>query len=217
MAENVFHGLELTPESGHVKQLYILLHGVGARPTDLLPLANMLRGAFPSASFLLPQGTFAFEGGGDGRQWFSIRGVTEENRILRVAEAMPELFDLVKREQIRFNVLPRDTILMGFSQGAIMALEFSIVHDGSVGRVVSFSGRFARLPERAPEFTKVHLLHGEIDPVISVAHAQAGFERLVKLGGNPTLDLASSAGHEISAVLGDRAARRLQTSLSSRS
>ncbi len=146
MAENVFQGIELVPESGPAKQLFILLHGVGAKPTDLLPLANKLRGAFPNAAFLLPQGTFSFEGGGDSRQWFSIRGVTDENRILRVAEAMPALFDLVKREQTRFNVLPVDTTLMGFSQGAIMALEFSIAHDGSVGRVVSFSGRFARLP-----------------------------------------------------------------------
>jgi len=89
-------------------------------------------------------------------EWFSISGVTEENRAARVAEAMPDLHALVKHAQDRFGVLQSDTALIGFSQGAIMVLEFSIAHDGGVGRVLAFSGRFARLPDHAPELTTLH-------------------------------------------------------------
>jgi phospholipase/carboxylesterase len=216
MSEHAFQGIELLPSGTAPKQLFLMLHGVGATSSGLLPLAHRIRNVLPDSALLIPDGTFPFDGGGNGRQWFSIRGVTEENRILRVAEAMPDLFDLVRREQSRFSVLPVDTTLMGFSQGAIMALEFSIAHDGSVGRVVSFSGRFARIPEKAPKLTTIHFLHGENDPVVSVTHAQAGFDRLVILGGNATLDLASSTGHEINAVLAERAASLLQTSLPDR-
>ena len=217
MTENVFSGIELLPETGAVKQLFILLHGVGARPSDLVPLAKKLRDTFPAAAFLLPEGTYPFEGGGNGRQWFSIRGVTEENRISRVAEVMPGLHALVKQAQDRFSVLQSDTALVGFSQGAIIALEFSIVHDGHVGRVLAFSGRFAKLPENAPELTTLHLLHGESDPVIPVEHAQAAFERITDLSGDATLDLAASVGHEINAALADRAIQRLLTSIPLRS
>src|ERR1039457_4966287 len=135
MAEQIFQGIELLPEAKAVEQLFILLHGVGARSSDLVPLANKLRDAFPDAAFLLPDGTFPFDGGGNGRQWFSISGVTEENRAARVAGAMPALHAMVRHAQNRFRILQPDTALVGFSQGAIMALEFSVAHDGHVGRV----------------------------------------------------------------------------------
>ena len=217
MTAQIFQGIELLPGTETVKQLFILLHGVGARPSDLVPLANKLKDVFPNAAFLLPEGTYPFDGGGNGRQWFSIRGVTEENRISRVAEAMPGLHALVKQAQDRFNLLQSDTALVGFSQGAIMALEFSVVHDGGVGRVLAFSGRFAQLPDRAPELTTLHLLHGENDPVIPAFHAEVAFARLTELNGDATLDLASSVGHEINAALAERAINRLQTCIPLRS
>jgi phospholipase/carboxylesterase len=217
VTEQTFQGIELPPETGTAKQLFILLHGVGARPSDLLPLSSKLKKTFPDAAFLLPEGTYPFDGGGPGRQWFSIRGVTEANRVARVAEAMPGLHALVKQSQDRFNVLQSDTALVGFSQGAIMALEFSIAHDGGVGRVLAFSGRFAQLPEKAPELTTLHLLHGENDPVIPVFHAEVAFARLTDLDGDATLDLASTVGHEINAALADCAIQRLQTCIPLRS
>lgn len=211
MAEESLSGIELLPDTLPVKQLFILLHGVGARPSDLLPLAHTLREAFPAAALLLPDGFSPFDGGGDGRQWFSISGVTEANRAARVAAAMPPLHALVRQAQDRFKVLQPDTALVGFSQGAIMALEFSIAHDGGVGRVLAFSGRFATLPEKAPEFTTLHLLHGKDDPVIPVEHAYAAYEKISRLNGDATLDVASSVGHAIHAALADRAMHRLQT------
>jgi phospholipase/carboxylesterase len=223
MAQQIFQGIELLPGTMAAKQLFILLHGVGARSSDLVPLANKLRDAFPVAAFLLPDGTFPFEGGGpldsggSRRQWFSISGVTEENRAARVAGAIPALHAVVRYAQDRFKVLQSDTALVGFSQGAIMALEYSVAHDGSVGRVLAFSGRFAKLPVKAPEFTTLHLLHGEDDSVIPVAHAYAAYERLMDLDGDATLDVASSVGHEIHAALSDRAIHRLQTCIPLRS
>ncbi len=217
MTEQIFQGIEVLPETLPVKQIFILLHGVGARSSDLLPLANKFRNAFPSAAFLLPDGTFPFDGGGNGRQWFSINSVTEENRAARVAEAMPILYTLVKNAQDRFKMLQSDTALVGFSQGAIMALEFSIVHDGHVGRILAFSGRFTKLPDKALELTTLHLLHGENDPVIPVDHAHAAYERLMELSGDATLDVASSVGHELHAALADRAIYRLQTCIPLRS
>ena len=217
MTKQNFQGFELLPTAVPVQQLFILLHGVGASSSDLLPLANKFRAVFPNAAFLLPDGTFPFDGGGNGRQWFSIRGVTEENRSERVAAAMSTLHNLVSQTQDRFKVLQSDTALIGFSQGAIMALEFSKTHDGKVGRVLAFSGRYAKLPEKASELTTLHLLHGENDPVIPVLHAQAAYARLMELDGDATLDIASSVGHEIHSTLADQAIHRLQTCIPLRS
>ena len=217
MTEQVFKGIELLPEATAVKQLFILLHGVGSSSSDLVPLANKLKEAFSGAAFLIPDAPFPFDGGGNGRQWFSINSVTEENRAARVAAAIPVLQALVVNAQDRYQVLKSDTALVGFSQGAIMALEYSLANDGGVGRVLAFSGRFANLPEKAPELTTLHLLHGENDPVIPVAHAYAAYERLMDMNGDATLDVASSVGHEIHPALSDRAIHRLQTCIPLRS
>jgi phospholipase/carboxylesterase len=217
MVEPVFRGIELLPGSARPKQLFILLHGVGTNSSDMVPLANQLRTIYPDAAFLIPDGTFPFDGGGEGRQWFSLSGLTEENRSARVGGAMQVLYGLVCQSQDRLNVLPSDTALVGFSQGAIMALEFSAAHDGRVGRILAFSGRYTKLPEQAPELTTVHLFHGEQDMVMPVEHAYAAYERLSELQGDVTVDIAPSVGHGIDATLVERAAHRLQTCIPLRS
>lgn len=217
MVESHFHGIELLPEIGPPRQLFILLHGVGAQPSDLLPLALRLNDAFPDGAFLMPDGIATFDGGGSGRQWFSIDGVTEENRVARVAAAMPLLHRLIREAQQRLGILQTDTALLGFSQGAIMALEYIIAHDGGAGRVIAFSGRFAKLPDRVPEFTTLHLLHGEADRVIPVMYAYAAYQRFSELQGDATIDVATNVGHEIHPVLAERAIRRLQTCIPLRS
>ena len=156
MTESNFQGVELLPLTP-VKQLFIFLHGLGAEPADLLPLADTLGAAFPEAALLIPEGTHPMDGGDSGRQWFSVQGMTEDNAPMRVAEALPALHALVRQAQDRFGVLQSDTALVGFSQGAIMALAFSNAYDGGVGRVLAFAGRYAALPDKAPELTTLHL------------------------------------------------------------
>lgn len=217
MAEHIFRGIELLPSSARPKQLFILLHGVGTNSADMAPLASQFRAVYPEAAFLIPDGPFPFDGGGEGRQWFSLSGLTEENRPARIAEAIQVLYTLVRQSQDRLNILPSDTALVGFSQGAIMALEFSAAHDGRIGRVLAFSGRYTKLPEKAPELTTVHLFHGENDNVMPVEHTYAAYERLSELQGDVTIDIASSVGHGIDAFLVERALQRLQTCIPLRS
>jgi phospholipase/carboxylesterase len=217
MPDLMYQGLELRPESMQPQQLFILLHGYGGQASDMVPLADRLRDEFPNAAFFLPDAIFPFEGGGSGRQWYSNVGVTEENRVARVNEAMPVLFALVNYAQNRFNVLHTDIAIAGFSQGANMALQFSVSHDGLVGRVLAFSGRFAAMPNKAPELTTLHLLHGEEDKVISAEHAHAAHARLLQIEGDVTLDVIPGAGHEINARLSERAIYRLKTTIPKRS
>lgn len=212
-----FFGIRLLPDSAIPKQLFILLHGLGADASNLLPLATRLKADYPEAAFVIPDAPHAFDGGTSGHQWYSIRGLTEENRAARVAEAIPFLHALIQEAQDQYQVLPTDTALAGFSQGASLALAYSAAHDGRVGRVLGFSGRYATLPDKAPELTTIHLFHGDDDRVIPVGHAYAAYERLAALHGDVTIDIASSTGHQLHAALIERAVYRLQTCVPLRS
>lgn len=200
--------LELLP-SGHPGQLLILLHGVGADPGALEPLALRLRVQFPQSAVLVPAGFDAFDMGRPGRQWFSLQGLGEDNRHARVSAMMPRFIAWVHAAQRRLQVEPAATALVGFSQGSIVALEAVAAEDGLAGRVVAFAGRYARLPERAPASTTIHLLHGALDPVMPVDLAREALEHLGALGGDATLDIAEEVGHELHPALVDCALHRL--------
>lgn len=217
MAET-FHGIELLPDRRPPRQLYILLHGLGTNTPELLPLARHLQEHYPDAAFLLPSAPHPHDAGDlHCRQWFSETDITEQNRPARVAASIPVLATLIRQAQDRLKVLPPDTALIGFSQGATLALEFIAAHDGAAGRVLAFSGRYATLPDKAPELTTHHLLHGEADDVIPVALAHAAYERLSSLRGDVTIDLASGVGHELHPALIERAITRLETCVPLRS
>ncbi|MFM2119759.1 MAG: hypothetical protein RL722_1227 [Pseudomonadota bacterium] len=200
--------LEWLP-AGQPAQLMVLLHGVGADPAGLAPLARVLRERFPQAAVLAPAGFEAFDMAPQGRQWFSVRGVTEGNRPARVAVALPRLVAWIKASQVRLGVEPAATALVGFSQGSIMSLEAVAAEDGLAGRVVAFAGRYASLPAAAPTRTTVHLLHGSADPVMPVALVREAIEHLGALGGDATLDIAEGVGHELHPALLDCALHRL--------
>jgi len=202
--------IDLPPQHGPAEQLFILLHGVGAAPEAMLPLAEGLRGAFPRGAIVIPAGFEAFDGGDSGRQWFSIRGIDESSRPARVAAAVPKLISLVRQQQERWKVFPVATALAGFSQGAILALEALAQEDGLSGRVLAFCGRYATLPAAAPDYTTIHLFHGAEDAVISVSHANAALEHLAGRNGDVTLDIAHEVGHTLHPVMIDLAVERLR-------
>ncbi len=214
---DTFHGIELLPHARPPQQLYLLLHGEGASPAEMLPLAKRLQQHYPNAALLLPDGLQAFPGSEHRRQWFSVAGITEENLPTRAAAAIAPLHAVLKGAQNRLSVLPPDTALIGYAQGATLALEYSSVHDGSVGRVLAFCGRYAKLPGHAPELTTIHLFHGQDDRIVPVSHARAACARLAALHGDVTIDIASGVGHELHAALIERAIMRLETCVPLRS
>lgn len=204
---------ELLPAAGEPLQLMVLLHGVGANAQNLLPLGRVLRAHFPQAAIVAMQGYDPLDGTAPGpaaRQWFSVRGAIEAERPARVAAVLPRLIADVRAHQQRLHVGEAATALVGFSQGAILALEAVSVEDGLAGRVLSFSGRYATLPEQAPRQSTLHLFHGATDVVIPAVHSRYAIEHLATLeGADATLDIAEGVGHELHAALVDCALHRL--------
>lgn len=207
------------PAEGAPTLLFVLLHGVGARASDLAPLARRLAAEYPQAVVVGLDGPLPFDAAPPshcGRQWFSIVGVNEDNRPARVAAAMPGFVATVRSLQERFGVSWPCTALVGFSQGSIMALEAVQAEPALAGRVIAFSGRHARAPEHAPADTTLHLLHGLDDRVIPPGPVVDAAQRLVALGGDVTADVLPGIGHELHPTLLERAIEHLRTFLPKR-
>ncbi|HJV68872.1 esterase, partial [Ideonella sp.] len=166
--------LQWLPAQGRPEQLMLVLHGVGDSSAGMVPLAEALRRAFPQAAVLAPDGFEPFDGDPlgllGGRQWFSLQGIDDMNRAGRALAVLPRLAAFVRGAQQSTGVGPAATALVGFSQGAICALELAQAEDGLAGRVLAFAGRYGTLPERALRHTTLHFFHGSDDEVIPAQH-----------------------------------------------
>lgn len=204
--------LHLLPRAGSPTPLYIHLHGVGASALQMTPVADRFAQAWPQAAQLLPDGFEATDLGPHGRQWFSVLDITEECRPSRVQAVLPRLADFVRDAQSMLGVDAPATALVGFSQGAIMALEFAQTFPALVGRVVAIAGRYAVLPSVAPTAV-VHLVHGKEDRVVPARHTLDAATRLIALGADVTADIVPGVAHEPHPALVDAAIGHLRSFL----
>ncbi len=110
---------------------------------------------------------------------------------------MPQFVESVRHWQQQSGISPEATALVGFSQGGSMVLEGIKAHNDLAGRAVVFSGRFITLPESASTRTTVHLIHGDYDDRVPLAHAHQAEQRLTALGGDVTLNVVDDLAHAI--------------------
>ncbi len=189
------HFVVQTP-SAPAKQLLLLFHGVGDNPVAMGEIGSWFAPQFPDA-LVVSIGGPAPSGPERGREWYSAAGVTEENRQSRIDAVMSAFIDVVRYWQQHSGVPGSATALIGFSQGATMALEGVKAEPELAARVVAFCGRYAELPQQAPAATTFHLIHGDEDNVINVKHAFEASEALERVGGDFTLDVIEDLGHAI--------------------
>lgn len=181
--------------------LVLFLHGVGSRGADLAPLGESWRVLLPGATFVSPDAPFPFEFGGAGRQWFSVKGVTEANRperILAAREAFDAVLGAALDEHGFANKLDR-VALVGFSQGTIMALDALASGRWPVAAVVGFAGRLASPEPLSPSAgTKTLLVHGDADQVMPVQLIDDAQQTLRQLGVSVEAHKLPGVSHTIS-------------------
>ncbi|MEQ8164998.1 MAG: dienelactone hydrolase family protein [Alphaproteobacteria bacterium] len=172
---------------GPARQLVVLLHGVGSNGENLIPLADAWRARLPDAAFIAPNGPFPFdiEPMPDAYQWFSISGITRENRPARVVAAAPIIESFLDEMLASHGLANRDLALIGFSQGTIMSFHLALTRTPEIAGIVGYSGR---LPDPDGDFSTVAakppmlLVHGAADPVIPIAHLDEAAKKLIPAG-----------------------------------
>jgi phospholipase/carboxylesterase len=203
--------IEWLPAVGAPEQLIVLLHDAGQGGAALAALAQVLRSAFPQAALLAPDAPLPCApeaGAAPGCQWFATAAAAELPDA-GITAALPPLWAWLREQQDRLKLSPPATALAGFGQGALLALETALRNDGLAGRVLAFGGRFVTLPEHAPAHTTLHLFHGADDAVVPVRHARIALQRLARLQGDATLDIAEAVGHQLHPALLQCAVHRL--------
>lgn len=160
------------PVSGETRSAVIFLHGYGANGADLLGLADPLGDHMPDTLFLAPDAPEACLGAPMGFQWFPIPwidGSSEEESRAGLDRATDDLNAFLDGVMVDEDLLPEQVMVLGFSQGTMMALHVLPRREDAVAGIVAFSGRLLEPESLADEATcrpPVLLIHGDHDDVV---------------------------------------------------
>lgn len=171
--------------------LVLLLHGYGADGNDLIDLAPHWAQAVPDALFIAPHAPQDCDGGPYGRQWFSLEDRSPAALLAGIQSARPQLDALIEAECVAADLPPGAVALMGFSQGAMMALYTGLRRAVPPAGILAYSGRLIGEESLAAEIRArppVLLVHGEADEVVP-AKASRAAERALRAAGVPVESL----------------------------
>lgn len=212
--------LELAPAPPSRSELPLVigLHGRGASAEDAATVA--VRVAADRCRFILPNGPFPAQRSpwGGGYAWYQLG----HQQAATFARSRKLVLDLIATLEARYAV-PRERIaLLGFSQGAVLALDVALRSERPLAGVAALSG-YLYAPEtlamalRGAQQRRVLIVHGTYDDVISIDGARLARDVLEAAGLQPEYH-ELPIGHQISAqalelvrAFLDRALRSAQT------
>ena len=172
----------------------IALHGWTGDEYVFEPIAKMLK--INNAEWFFPRAPYKADSR-DGNSWFS----GNEKSGWHYKKTMRGLDNLVKKI-LDQGYTKENLFFIGFSQGACLAIEYALRMSFSIGGIVPIAG-FIKFKEKLIEemstkskSTKILLLHGEEDKLVSINESYSTFDILKEMGYNVKLK-TYNAGHKI--------------------
>jgi len=176
----------------------VLLHGWGADADDLLDLGELLVG--PEVSVVALRAPLPHPGG-MGRQWYDLLPQPDWTALPAARD------DLRSRlEELGGSVPLSKTAVLGFSQGAAMALDVATGVGGEESPGLPLAALIACSGYPHPDWVpgglpmKILLTHGEQDPMVPFAASEA-LERMLQEAGGSVRRISFRGGHGIDPVL----------------
>ena len=188
----------------------VLFHGFGADMSDLFPLTNYLQSS-KTKNFYYPNGVINAPGMPMGRAWFPIDVEALEQAMMTGSHRnfdrpIPdEIHSLCQKiEDSLINELkldPAKSIIGGFSQGAMMAMNLVLNSPYKYKALVQLSGSFLdrtywTQKMQAKEKMSVFLSHGYQDALLNPKDAEDLSASLTENGHN-VYSKFFQGGHEI--------------------
>ena len=159
----------------------LALHGRGSNEQDLIGLAPHLPQGLlwisPRAPLLLGPGSY---------EWYRVRviGMPDPAQVLAALETIDHFVDEILAT---YPVDPQKLYLLGFSQGSLLSMCYTLTHPSRLAGVVAQSGYIPQgvdlqIDEAALKGKPFVLTHGEHDTMIPVEWARLSRDRLQGLG-----------------------------------
>ena len=160
----------IEPEDNNIKNAIILLHGYGGDGKDISMLSLNWKRHLPNTVFICPNGHEKCPINPSGYQWFDLTNDNPDYILEQSLKGENILNKFIKEVKERFNLQNNQICLSGFSQGCMMSINLGLTSDIEYNCIVGFSGKIINpkdLEIRKKNSTKILLIHGELDQVVS--------------------------------------------------
>jgi phospholipase/carboxylesterase len=178
--------LRRAPNSGRApRQLVLLCHGHGGDPESIFWLVEAWAEALPDAAFVAPRAPEICDLSPGFQQWWSLVERTQASDEAGVRRASATLGNFIDEELEREGVGPEGLALMGFSQGAMLALFAGLRNVPTPAAILAYAGALlapdslnAEIVGRPP----VLIAHGTADDVVPVERSRSAESALRAAG-----------------------------------
>jgi phospholipase/carboxylesterase len=185
--------VEIPATSTH-KYSVIWLHGLGADGHDfenIVPELHLIDST--SIKFIFPHAPvqkITVNRGAEMRAWYDILSMDELNREVDFSgiERSAKLIDQLIQKEIDHGIPSKNILLVGFSQGGVLALHTGLRFNQPLAGIVALSAYLPTLESlktqraEANNHTPIFMSHGIIDSVVAVETGKAAFDGLKAMG-----------------------------------
>lgn len=193
-------GPRIAPRSGSAKALVVLFHGYGSNGEDLAGLAKAWAPEFPDVAWASPNAPDGVPGYPGGYQWFPITQLDPAAMEQGTRNAHESAEHFLNEELKRWSVGPSDLVIIGFSQGTMMALHTGLRREVAPAGVLGFSGALAGPERLKTEITAkppIMLIHGDRDEVLPVGMTLLAAQGLAEAGHGAEFHISQGIPHSI--------------------
>ncbi|BBH52405.1 alpha/beta hydrolase [Fluviispira sanaruensis] len=185
-------------KGNEVKNVIIALHGFGDNAANFASLANEIK--VTDVLWLFPQGPRNYPMGVDGSQWFPLFNNPTEERRVSEDSILQLLYNVTEQINVPFHKI----FILGFSQGASMALNCGLKGKENLAGILSLSGfmiqghviKNSYAGERIT--TPIFVAHGLQDQVVLPAMYFETVDILKDMGTAKVRAKTYQMGHNIS-------------------
>ena len=194
-------GPRLAPLSGsRPNALVILIHGYGSNGDDLISLARIMQPALPDAAFVAPNAPSQIPRMGAAYQWWPIETFSMAERAAGASAAASGLDAFITQALAQAELPSNRALLVGFSQGTMMALHVGLRRQQPLAGIVGISGMLVAPERLQAEITSrppVLLIHGTEDDIVPFSSMDLASTALTAAGVRIEAHVSAGVGHSV--------------------
>ena len=192
----------IKPENNEeVKSAVILLHGYGGDGKDISMLILNWKRFLKNTVFLCPDASESCVVNPAGYQWFDLSNEDPKYILEESKKAEVILLKFLEEVKKKYNLKSSKIILSGFSQGCMMSINLGLISSENYNCIIGFSGKIIDkidLEKRKISNTKMLLIHGELDEIVSPSSLLEAKDFLIRNNVAVETRMIKNCGHHIS-------------------
>ena len=187
--------------SNKCSKLVLILHGYGADANDLLSIAKYWQRFLPDAFFCVPNAPNPCQVNPAGFEWFDLMQTDNDKITQESLVSLEKLQETIDQKLDDLKIEHNKLILVGFSQGTMMSVQYAIRQKKKIAGVLGYSGKiynYELLEKELISKPRMRFLHGNIDEIVPIDEMYKSVEFLKKKDFEVDCKAYEGLGHSIS-------------------